>query len=188
MDFRKKTENIWYYYKYYIIAAIVAILVIVICVKNCASRKKCDVDILFMTHGWHDAVQSLQLEAFFDEYADDINGDGIANTQVTTIGYGVTAEENNSANAARSANLAAGRAVLFLLDEQNRSELSASGFLAEGVDITSALSEIQGFSGTDDKYYLYIRTCDDKKYQSDKGYALRYNAAKSVVEEIKAKL
>lgn len=197
-----KLENIWYYYKYYIIGGIVALIAIAFAVGSCVNRGTYDVNILYMTHDFVDV--NRQFDALFDTYMSDVNGDGKANTQVITISYGTTLNEMQSAGAARSANLAAGKNILFLCDEQNYNELKAGGFLMDishlgqsqylsqdRFDASSSgmLESIEGIKNSKSKYYFCIRTYDEKKGQTDKKYAAQYEAAytfmKNVIEKHK---
>ena len=197
-----KLENVWYYYKYYILGGILALVVLAIAIGSCAKRGKYDVNVLYMTHEYVDV--NRQLDPLFDNYAKDVNGDGKANTQVITISYGTTLKEMQSAGAARSANLAAGKNVLFLCDEQNYNELKAGGFLmdlselgesqylsGDKFDASSSgmLDSIEGMKNSKSNYYFCIRTYDEKKMQTDGNYGAQYDAAfafmKNVIEKHK---
>lgn len=197
---QKKLENIWYYYKYHILGGLLAIVAVAFAVGSCVSRGSYDVNILYMTHGYVDI--DGQMDDIFDGYMTDINGDGVANTQVITINYGTTLQEMQSAGAARSANLAAGKNVLFLCDEQNYTELKDGGFLMDMSELGQSqyldgdrfsatdagiLSSIEGFSNSDAKYYFCIRTYDEDKADSDAKYAAQYDAAfefmKNIIEK-----
>ena len=196
----KTIADFWYYYKYYLLVGIVAVVALGAVVKSCSEKKDYDVGVLFMTHGAAGSYyQTEGLSGFFDGYASDVNGDGISNSQVVSINYGSTLKEANAANASRSANLAAGEHLVYLMDEQNYNELKAGGFLA---DISGAgeseyldsdcfdaaasgmLSAIEGFGEGTQTYFLCLRVCDAKRAESDEKYAARYDAAKSVVYKI----
>lgn len=200
MTFKKRIENLWYYYKAYLIAGIVALVALCIAINSCANRKKYDVNILYMTHGYADSFyQTDELSELFATYTDDVNGDGIANTQIITIRYGETMQDINSANATRSANLAAGKNVLFLVDEQNYTELKNGGFLADISSLgeseyletdrfcifdSGILDTVSGFKQVGDQYYLCLRTYDKAKADSDASYKTQYEAAKQLLQNI----
>ena len=200
MNVKNKLANLWYYYKFYILIGVVALLALAVGINSCVNRREYDVNVLFATHGYSDSFyQSSELVDLFDEYATDANGDGLANTQFITINYGTTLQEANSANATRSANLASGKALLFLLDEQNYNELKAGGFLQDISDLgdseylngdrfeiynSGMLDEVSGFAQLDDQYYLCLRTFDSKKAEDNKDFAAQYDAAKSLLVNI----
>lgn len=200
MTFKKRIENIWYYYKAYLIAGIVAVIALCVAINSCANRKKYDVNILYMTHGYADSFyQTDELSELFAAYTDDVNGDGITNTQIITIRYGETLQDINSANATRSANLAAGKNVLFLIDEQNYTELKNGGFLADISSLgeseylesdrfcifdSGLLDNVSGFKQVGDRYYLCLRTYDESKANTDASYKKQYDAAKQLLQNI----
>lgn len=200
MELKKKFSNIWYYYKNYFLVGIVFLLALAVGINSCFNHRKYDVNVLYATHGYSDIFfQTDELITLFDMYAPDANGDGINNTQFITINYGTTVEESNSAGAARSANLASGKCVLFLLDEQNYSELKAGGFLADisqlgtsdylsgdafEIYASGMLDNVSGFSQIDKPYYLCLRTYDSNRAGRDKDFARQYQAAKQLLINI----
>lgn len=196
----KTIADFWYYYKYYVLVGIVAVVALCAVIKSCSEKQDYDVGVLFMTHGAAGShYQTEGLSVFFDGYASDVNGDGISNSQVVAINYGSTLQEANAANASRSANLAAGNHLIYLMDEQNYNELKAGGFLA---DISAAgeseylkddcfnaaasgmLTAVNGFDEGGNTYFLCLRVYDSKRAESDEKYAARYDAAKSAIYKI----
>lgn len=200
MNLKAKLLNFWYYYKYYVLGAVMALLVLAIALNSCFNRKDYDVNVLYVTHGYSDTFyQGDDLISVFDTYVPDINGDGNRDSQLITINYGTTMQEYNSAGAARSANLASGKCVLFLLDEQNYNELSSGGFLEDLTALGSSdyvngnaflaydsglLDNVSGFKAMDEPYYLCLRKYDEGRAQNDKKFAQQYTAAKQLLTNI----
>lgn len=200
MTLKEKIGHIWYYYKTYIIFGTIIAVALAIALKSCISKHNYDVNILYMTYGYSDDLnQSEELSEFFNKYAEDTNGDGIADTQIISIRYGITTQEITSANAMRSANLAAGKNVLFMLDEQNYNELKNGGFLEDisalgtseylngdrfEIFNSGLLDDISLFREIGDQYYLCLRTYDAKKAESDKNYKQQYDSAKRLLINI----
>ena len=135
----------------------------------------------------------------FDKYTPDSNEDGLNNSQIITINYGTTFQETNSAGAQRSANLASGKAQLFLLDERNYQELKAGGFLADISELgdsefvkgdaflayeSGLLDSISGFKTVNEPYYLCLRTYDEKRAESNADFKQQYEAAKQTLKNI----
>ena len=193
----KKLENLWYYYKNYILVGSLLTIAVIIGIVSCANRGTYDMNILYMTHEYVDMTG--QLDMLFTGFVDDFNGDGVQNAQVITINYGTTLKEAQSAGATRSANLASGKNILFLVDEQNYNELKAGGFLQDISHLgTSAylesdrydaknsglLSTIEGFSKTKSNYYLCVRTFDKERAKTDAEYAQKYDNAYDVIKNI----
>ncbi len=195
----KKLENLWYYYKNYLIVGVLLVIAIVIAVVSCNGRGSYDIRVLYMTHEYVDMTG--QLDVLFSEFVADNNNDGVSNAQVITINYGTTLKEAQSAGATRSANLASGKNVLFLVDEQNYNELKAGGFLQDISHLGSSqylqgdrfdakssglLSKIEGFSHTESNYYICVRTFDEERAKTDKNCAAGYDAAYTLIKNILA--
>lgn len=193
----KKLENFWYYYKNYLIIGLVLIVSIIVGIVSCVGKGTYDINVLYMTHEYVDMTG--QLDMLFSNYADDFNGDGLQNAQVITINYGTTLKEAQSAGATRSANLASGKNILFLVDEQNYNELKAGGFLQDISHLGSSqylegdrfdakasglLSSIEGFSKTESNYYLCVRTFDAERAKTDSKYAKKYDDAYALIKNI----
>ncbi len=199
----KKLSNIWYYYKYYMLAVLIAAVALFMTVKSCREKNDYDVSLLFMNHGYGTNFYRTetidQISQILGQFSPDRNEDGKTDVQVITINYGNTFQQNNSANSARSANLAAGKSVLFLLDDQNYSELKAGGFLADLSElgqseylegdsfdaISSGLfSSVENFVVEGESFHLCLRVYDEKKAESDSAFAEQYTAAKTLITNI----
>lgn len=194
---RKKLENFWYYYKNYLIIALVLLISIVVGIVSCVGRGTYDITVLYMTHEYVDMTG--QLDMLFSGVVDDFNGDGLENAQVITINYGTTLKEAQSAGASRSANLASGKNILFLVDEQNYNELKAGGFLEDISQLGTSpylegdrfdakesglLLSIEGFSKTKSNYYLCVRTFDEQRAKTDSKYAQKYDDVYATIKNI----
>lgn len=200
MELKKTFNNIWYYYKWYFAIGAVLLVALAIGINSCVNRKNYDVNVLYVTYGYSDNFyQADELVALFDSYAPDSNADGVNNTQLISINYGTTVQETNSAGAARSANLASGKCLLFLLDEQNYQELKAGGFLddisalgnsdylssdAYKIYESGVLDGVSGFKQLNKPYYLCLRKYDESRAKADKNFAAQYYAAKQLLTNI----
>lgn len=196
---KKKLENLWYYYKNYLLVGALFVVAIIVGIVSCTGKGNFDMRVLYMTHEYVDMTG--QLDTLFSNYVDDFNGDGLENAQVITISYGTTLSEAQSAGATRSANLASGKNILFLVDEQNYNELKSGGFLQDISHLGNSvylegdrfdaknsglLSSIEGFSKTKSNYYLCVRTFDEKRAQTDAKYSKKYDEAYTVIKNILA--
>lgn len=199
----KKLSNFWYYYKYYILVLIIVAVALFAVIKSCSEKNDYDVGMIFMNHGYgtnYNRTETLDAIAqTFGQFAPDRNGDGKTDVQIVTIDYGNTVQQSNSANSARSANLAAGKNVLFLLDEQNYNELKAGGFLADlsglgqskyldsdsfDVNASGLFSSIEDFIMDGQEFHLCLRVLDEKRAEKDSEYAQQYEAAKTLMANI----
>lgn len=197
---KSKIQNFWYYYKYYLLTGALVLLALAIALNSCINRKDYDVNVLYATHGYSDTFyQGDELVTLFDTYAPDRNGDGVHDTQLVTINYGTTMQEYTSAGAARSANLASGKCLLFLLDKQNYQELSEGGFLEDLTVLgdseyisgdaflayeSGLLDNVSGFKAINEPYYLCLRKYDEVRAQKDEKFKDQYESAKKLLENI----
>ena len=200
MNFKSKLQNFWYYYKYYLLIGTVLIFALFVAINSCVNRKNYDLNILYVSYGYSDSFfQSGELISLFDGFAPDKNGDGISETQIITINYGTTFQESNSAGAQRSANLASGKALLFLLDERNYQELKAAGFLENIENLgqsdfvredaflaydSGLLDNISGFKSVNRPYYLCLRKYDEARAGSDSDFKAEYDSAEQTLINI----
>ena len=200
MTFKDKLKNFWYYHKTFLLIALILIMAAVFAVNSCVNRHSYDLNVLYVSYGYSDSFfQTGELVDLFDGYVDDINGDGKHDSQIVTINYGTTFQETNSAGAQRSANLASGRCLLYLLDERNYQELKSGGFLANISSLGSSeyltddaflayesgfLDDVSGFKAIDKPYYLCLRTFDEQKAEKDPDFARQYQSAKQTLVNI----
>lgn len=196
----KKISNFWYYYKYYILVGIVAAVALCAVIKSCSEKKNYDTGVLLLTHGHSESFYETEpLCGALAAYASDSNGDGSVDVELVVINYGNTVEQNNSALSARSANLAAGRNVIFLLDGKNYEELRNGGFLADMSELGSSeylqgdrfdvlssgiFSEVPDFGTDGEEYWLCLRVFDEKRAETDEKYASQYDTAKAFMKNV----
>lgn len=192
---KEKLENFWYYYKWYVLAGVLAVIMLFVTIGSCAEKEDYDVTVLYMTHSYVDI--DGEMDPLLSEFADDHNGDGKVNTRIIPISYGTTHKESQSAGATRAAQLATGEFVLFLLDEQNYTELKDNGFLmdishlgessrldGDRFDATELLYNIDGFKNTEQKFYFCIRVYDESKAKEQSNYDERYEIAYDFIEKL----
>ena len=202
MDFKAKLKNFWYYYKYYLLIGAVLVFALLVAINSCFNRKSYDLSVLYVTYGYSDSFfQTGELISVFDTYVPDTNADGVCNSQFITINYGTTFQESNSAGAQRSANLASGKALLYLLDERNYRELKEGGFLADITELgesefinadgdaflaydSGMLDEVSGFKALNQPHYLCLRVFDSKKADRDEEFRTQYETAKQTLKNI----
>ena len=200
MNLKSKLQNFWYYYKNYLLIALILLVACAIAVNSCVNREKFDLNVLYVSYEYSDSFfQTDELVELFDDYAPDINNDNKKTAQIITINYGTSFQESNSAGAQRSANLASGKAVLYLLDERNYQELKAGGFLADISSLgkseylkedaflayeSGILDEISGFKAIGKPYYLCLRTFDQHKAESNVEFKEQYESAKQTLVNI----
>lgn len=80
---RKKLDNFWYYYKYHVLAGIFALFCIVIFVKDMLTKIDYDYSIGILGNYSLDEETKASLQKWFEERAEDLNGDGEVHVQIS---------------------------------------------------------------------------------------------------------
>ena len=195
-----RIANVWYYYKFYVLIGVILIIALIIGINSCFFKQAYDLSILYVTSENTDRFShSDAVLNKIEQYVSDINGDGRVNAEIITISYGKTQAEQYSAASARAANIAYGKALFYILDEQNYEELKNGGFLEDLTDFgqsqylekyrfcindSGMFNDIEGFSDISEKYYFCIRTYDKSKAESDENFQIQYDSAVSTLKNI----
>lgn len=84
---KEKLKNIWFHDKWYIIGITALIVVIAVLVTQCATRTKYDLEIVLFSYNaiMDDAITDMA--DYFEQYCEDINGDGQVNIQIINCSY-----------------------------------------------------------------------------------------------------
>ena len=192
--------NVWYYYKFYVLIGIILIIALIVGINSCFFRESYDLSILYITSEDTDRFShSEDVLNKIETFVSDINGDGKANAEIITISYGQTQAEQQSAAASRAANIAYGKALFYILDEQNYQQLKEGGFLEDistlgqsqyleqyrfCINDSKIFNSIDGFSDISEKYYFCIRTYDKSKAENEKNFQIQYDSAVSTLTKI----
>ncbi|MFA7636985.1 MAG: hypothetical protein WCX81_04405 [Monoglobales bacterium] len=88
-------QNFWEYYNVHTIAAIVVIVLIVIGVKSCVSRVDNDLTITYF--GENPILTPAKLKIQIEEWATDIDGDGVVTVEVENAPFAVGEDSQTTA-------------------------------------------------------------------------------------------
>ena len=80
--FTEKWENFWFHYKWHTIAVVFITVALAIIITQCATRTKYDLKIVYFTYKPVLEAQTVPMAEYFENYAEDINGDGETNVQI----------------------------------------------------------------------------------------------------------
>ena len=80
--FGEKAANFWYHYKLHTIFTAFLIMVLAICITQCATRTKYDFGVMYFAYETALDTQTQAIADYFEQFAEDVNGDGEVNIQV----------------------------------------------------------------------------------------------------------
>ena len=79
---KKKWDNFWYYYKYHVLAGAFILFCIIIFVKDMRGKVSYDYTVAFLGEYGIAQEDSTKLQKWFEEHAEDLNGDGEVHVQI----------------------------------------------------------------------------------------------------------
>lgn len=136
--FKEKASNFWYYYRWPIFGILFVAIIIVICVKQCVSKIDYDLSVTVYTSTPVSDDDCKAIGSYFEEYGDDINGDGEVHIKVNNCSYadGGNPQIILANNTKLQAIIAAEYdAILFITDDKTREyiqNINSSVSLLEG--------------------------------------------------------
>ena len=83
----EKIKSYWYYYRWIVIGALLISAVIAISVAQCATRTKYDYNVVLLTREYVGDADAAKIAEYFEQYTEDINGDGEIHVQVCNCSY-----------------------------------------------------------------------------------------------------
>lgn len=133
--FKEKLQNYWYHFKWYTISAVVVIAILAVLVAQCASRESYDFITVFYTYNAVSDEYIEKMEAYIEQYAQDIDGDGKVAVEVVNCSFDMSENNqklNNAAFAKVQAFIAAEpKAVLYIVDKKGENflkQINEDGF------------------------------------------------------------
>lgn len=84
---KEKSENFWYYNRYKILSIVLIIVITAICVTQCVMRPDYDLTVTIYTSSLVGDDDCKEIEQFFKNISEDVNGDGSINVQVINCSY-----------------------------------------------------------------------------------------------------
>lgn len=81
-DKKKKWENFWYYYKYHVLAGVFVLICIIVFAKDMIAKIDYDYCVSIVGNYATPEEDKVTLQKWFEERAEDLNGDGEVHVQV----------------------------------------------------------------------------------------------------------
>lgn len=83
----EKLKNIWFHDKWFIIGGLLMAIVISVLVAQCATREKYDLEVVVFSYSVVGDVNMQKMAEYFEQYCEDIDGNGEVNVQVINCSY-----------------------------------------------------------------------------------------------------
>ncbi len=119
----KKLANYWFHYKWHFLGTIAILLCVVSMVVQCTTKTNYDLSIVYFSYSLADSYQIEDMTKYFDEIAEDINGDGEVHVQIINCSYEKSAANtqlrNNMLARLQAVMVGETDALLYITDEQS---------------------------------------------------------------------
>lgn len=146
-EHKKKLDNFWYYYKYHTMAAVFALFCIIIFVRDMMNKVEYDYSIAFMGNYVMADEDNLNLQKWFEENAEDLNGDGEVHVQISD--YHMAEDMDPQMFAASqtkfTVDIQEGTSMLFFLSPENYENLKDQGIFEEDAAEFVNMKDCKGF-------------------------------------------
>ena len=130
-NFKKKLDNFWFYNKYKVYVGIFIVIVLIVTISQCASNKKADMSILYVSDYSLTDQQTTAMQNALAKYTTDLDKNGQVVVEITPISVGASIDPqlDEAGQQKLMAELATGDSLVFLVnDEQYKSLLSQNAF------------------------------------------------------------
>lgn len=84
---KEKWDNFIYHYKTPLIVVVVAVMMAVLTVVQIATKTRYDLEVVLYSYDHILDEQALAMEDYLEQFAPDINGDGVVNVQITNCSF-----------------------------------------------------------------------------------------------------
>lgn len=194
--FKDKFANFWFHYKFAAIAVLLSAVFLAVTVTQCLGKTKYDLIAVVFTDEYISAEYNLYIEKYFENYFDDINGDGQVKIQITNCSYD---GENQYSEMSKTANqkfqtaiTAEKSAFIFILNDGTKQKLKDIGkdFFEEenvilGKSFYDDVDKLEGFK-LPENLSLLIKNVSKSKLEKDKDLKEYYKQAKKILKGVRA--
>lgn len=201
MSFWKKVENFWYHYKWATIISVIVIAFGGYMIYDLITKVNPDIMIIVTADNGL-SYRAESVEALFEKYAEDLNGDGVVNVEVAFVPMNPDggSDQYTQSNATKLySNLSSARCVLYLTDDDSSfafeqvlfddltGKIDSQYVTAEGVSLSSAMIR-EGFNWAQmpEDMVLRIRTPIQTLASSTQEMQDRHDEAMRLIEKLVA--
>lgn len=146
-EHKKKLDNFWYYYKYHTMAAVFALFCIIIFVRDMMNKVDYDYSIAFVGDYAVADEDSLNLQKWFEEHAEDLNGDGEVHVQISDYHLSEDGDPQMvmASQTKFTVDIQEETSVLFFLSQKNYENFKDQGIFEEDAEALVDIKDCKGF-------------------------------------------
>lgn len=197
---KEKAANFWFQYKWHTIGIVAAVIVLAVLIAQCVSRPVYDMELVYFTYSPILDEQTTQIAEYFEEFAEDLDGNGEVNVQVINCSMSDSSYDvqyrNTMLTKLQSLIAADEKALLFITDKKSIKYFdniaSESGGLFEeeplllGEDFYKA-TESKDFGALPEGLQISERRVSDTVLESKKEVKKYHKEATRIMEILKEK-
>lgn len=197
---KEKAANFWFQYKWHTIGIVAAVIVLAVLIAQCVSRPVYDMELVYFTYSPILDEQTTQIAEYFEEFAEDLDGNGEVNVQVINCSMSDSSYDvqyrNTMLTKLQSLIAADEKALLFITDKKSIKYFdniaSESGGLFEeeplllGEDFYKATKN-ENFGALPEGLQISERKVNDTVLESKKEVKKYYKEATRIMEILKEK-
>lgn len=150
-EHQKKWENFWYYYKFHVLAVAFVVFCLVIYIHDMVSKVSYDYTVAFVGSYSLTEEDKGKLENWFNENAQDLNGDGEVHVLVSDY-YMAGEDQSNfdpqvyaASQTKFMVDVQEGTSMLFFMDETNIERYGDAGIFPEKEEEYVPVKDCRGF-------------------------------------------
>ncbi len=191
--FSEKVSNIWYHYGKIIVISIFIFIALAIMVVQCCNRIEYDLQVVYFTYTVVPDTVTEKMADYFEQFTDDINGDGKIN--VAVINCSCNPNENNSAKLTKMQAIIVSepKALLYITDDKSISYFDKiksdnGGFFGKfSKKLSKEFYESCSVENFDipENLTMNIRNTDGTQLQSDKNISKYLKASEKLFSKLK---
>ena len=194
---RSKLAHFWYYYKWHTLGVIFAAVVLAVGITQCASRPKPDVTVVLYMDEVVSDNRVKALEEALQEYAQDTNGNGRVEVQVTNLSYpssGGTRQAALNSASLLLAQMTQSDSILYICDEHGYDFFAGKELFEQHDELPDKDQTAFNWKGSalqkeldtkfPDELYFGLRRVSGTTVEKDDGAAQRERDAQALLNRV----
>lgn len=185
LPLKQKIQHFWYYHKWYVIVGIAILLMLSYTIYQFVNTEHYDLDITCFTEQPLSDTTIAEMEAYFSQFVEDINGDGVANVKIYSTTMSTDANNENAMALQQKfiVEISAGTGMAYLFDEAYYQVLQGDAYIGvaeSAVRLTDdpALVEQFGLQQETAPLYLITKAVYNNEADDEERVAMHENAVR----------
>lgn len=191
-EFIKKIDNFWYYYKFHVLGGIFVLFCIGLFVRDMKNQVDYDYNIAFVGNYTVAKEDSENLQKWFEENGEDLNGDGSVHVQM--LDYSLADDMNPQMYAASqtkfTVDIQESSSMIFILSRENYERFKEQGIFEDGEE-TVKMEDCMGFkeagnpASVQNMEIIMRKVFENSKMSKNEEKMKYYDASRRLFEKFK---